>query len=253
MNNFIVYMHKNKINGKVYVGQTGQDPNKRWENGNGYKSCPRFWNAIQKYGWNSFEHIIVAKNLTLKEANLLEEKLIKDFDSTNPQNGYNIKFGGFNCKHSEETKKKIGESNKISQKDKKWSDHQREIMSKMFSGEGNPFYGKHHSEETKRKISEHRKGKLTGKEHPFYGKHHSKEDLKKMSDNRKSKGGKQVMCINTGQVFPTMMDAARWCGLTNSSTIGQVCNHVNKRKTAGKHPETGEKLEWRFFDNDRKE
>jgi hypothetical protein len=36
-------------------------------------------------------------------------------------------------------------------------------MSKKFSGEGNPFYGKHHTELTKQKISENRKGKLIGK------------------------------------------------------------------------------------------
>jgi hypothetical protein len=46
-------------------------------------------------------------------------------------------------------------------------------MSEKFSGENNPFYGKHHSEETKKKISESRKGKLIGKNHPMYGKNHS--------------------------------------------------------------------------------
>jgi len=54
MNNYTIYIHKNKINGKVYIGQTGQDPKKRWDNGNGYKTCSRFWNAIQKYGWDNF-------------------------------------------------------------------------------------------------------------------------------------------------------------------------------------------------------
>ena len=33
-----------------------------------------------------------------------------------------------------------------------------------------------------------------------------------------------------------MMDAARWCGLKTSSSIGQVCNKTGKQKTAGKHP-----------------
>lgn len=249
MNNFTVYIHKNKTNGKVYIGQTKQNPIKRWDNGRGYKDCSRFWNAIQKYGWDNFEHIILATDLTLEEANLLEEKLIKDYNSTNPQNGYNINFGGFNHNHSEETKRKIGESNKISQLNKKWSDHQREIISEKFSGKGNPFYGKHHTEETKKKISEHRKGKNVGNQHPFYGKHHSDDSLDKISNNRKSKGGKRVLCINTGEIFPTMMDAARWCGLTNSSSIGQVCNHTGKQKTAGKHPKTGEKLKWEFIDD----
>ena len=82
-------------------------------------------------------------------------------------------------------------------------------MSKMFSGDKNPFYGKHHSEETKMLISQKLKGKFIGQNHPFYGKHHSEENLIKMSKNRKGKGGKKVLCIETGEIFNCMMDAAR--------------------------------------------
>ena len=46
-----------------------------------------------------------------------------------------------------------------------------------------------------------------------------------------------------------MMDAARWCGLANACSIGQVCNKTGKQKTAGKHPITKEKLLWEFIDS----
>ena len=44
---------------KYYIGITSQAVNKRWKNGKGYKSSPYFYNAIQKYGWNNFEHNIL--------------------------------------------------------------------------------------------------------------------------------------------------------------------------------------------------
>ena len=246
-NNYCVYMHENKINHKKYIGQTSQKPEKRWDNGNGYVTSIKFYNAIQKYGWNNFNHIILKENLTLEEANLLEAELIKNLKTQDDNYGYNIASGGTNFKHSEETKKKIGAANHLALQGNKWSEEQRKIMSEMFSGENNPFYGKHHTKESKEKISKNRKGKCTGEEHPFYGKHHTEESLQKMSENRKSKGGKKVLCINTGEIFNTMMDAARWCGLKTACSIGQVCN--GKREVAGKHPETKEYLKWKFIEN----
>lgn len=247
---YCVYIHTNKINGKKYIGQTSQNPTKRWDCGRGYLTSPRFYNAIQKYGWENFEHEIIATNLTLEEANSLEDKLINEYKTQDDQYGYNIKGGGSHGAQSEETKRKIGEANHISLKGKPHSKEWSEKMSEMFTGEGNPFYGHHHTEETKRKISESRKGKYGGENHPMYGKKHTEEALQKISENRRSKGGKKVRCINTGEVFDTMMDAARWCGLKTSTSIGQICNKTGKRRTAGRHPITGEKLEWEFYDEE---
>lgn len=245
MNNYTLYAHKNKINDKIYIGQTKQKPEKRWgNNGEGYKTSNKFYLAIQKYGWDNFDHLILATNLTQDMANYLEEYYISFYGTTDDRFGYNITTGGKNFSHSEETKKKIGEANAVSLKGIKHSDAQNKKMSELFKGEGNPFYGKKHSDETKKKISESRKGKRTGLEHPMYGKKHSEDALEKMSQNRKGKGGKNVLCVNTGEVFNCMMDAARWCGLSNSSSIGAVCR--GEQKTAGKHPKTKERLVWKY-------
>ena len=54
-----IYMHTNKINGKKYIGQTFQNIEYRWrQDGSGYKGQP-FYNAIEKYGWDNFEHKIL--------------------------------------------------------------------------------------------------------------------------------------------------------------------------------------------------
>ena len=106
---YTVYMHKNKINGKVYIGITGQKPNVRWNNGTGYRGT-HFANAINKYGWENFEHIILFSNLTKDEACQKEIELIKEYSSTDCQFGYNLATGGeINCGYhlSEETKEKL--------------------------------------------------------------------------------------------------------------------------------------------------
>ena len=36
---YCVYAHINKVNGKMYIGQTCQDINRRWRDGDGYKGC----------------------------------------------------------------------------------------------------------------------------------------------------------------------------------------------------------------------
>lgn len=92
MKKYTVYIHKSPSN-KYYVGITGKTPQQRWGcEGYGYKTQKKFYRAIQKYGWNSFEHIIVATDLTLEQAYKMECELIIKYDSKN--NGYNADDGG---------------------------------------------------------------------------------------------------------------------------------------------------------------
>ena len=136
---YTVYIHKNKINQKIYVGLTKQTPQNRWrKNGEGYRSQNKFWSAIQKYGWNNFEHIIIKTNLTAEEAGQLEKDLIKSFNSI--QNGYNVDGGGVTPNHSPETIEKIrqaqlGEKSPLYQKplskEHTPSCHQHRILSTL--------------------------------------------------------------------------------------------------------------------------
>ncbi len=89
-----IYKHTNKINGKCYIGQTcRKNLNERWNNGKGYNGTV-FAKAIEKYGWDNFEHEIIEDNiLTQEEANEREQYWIEYYGSYG-ENGYNMTRGG---------------------------------------------------------------------------------------------------------------------------------------------------------------
>lgn len=92
MKNNKVYQHI-APNGKRYIG-IAESTEHRWRsNGIAYKTCPVFWNAIQKYGWDNIEHEVLIDGLTRKEAEDFEQYLIKEWNTKTP-NGYNITNGG---------------------------------------------------------------------------------------------------------------------------------------------------------------
>ena len=88
-----IYRHTNIHNGKVYIGITKQDVEKRWQNGHGYEGT-YFGRAINKYGWNGFKHEILISGLTTDEACGAEKLLIKLHKSDSREFGYNICEGG---------------------------------------------------------------------------------------------------------------------------------------------------------------
>ena len=161
---YIVYMHISPSN-KRYIGVTKQKPISRWRtDGSGYKDNKYFWNAIQKYGWDNFQHEILFENLTKEEAEQKEIELIAYYKSNQSKFGYNIANGG-NCVGtvSEETRLKISYANKHR------SEETREKLRQA-------MLGKKLSDETKRKMSESRMG------YKF-----SEESRKKISESRKGK------------------------------------------------------------------
>ena len=223
MKKYTVYMHISPSN-KRYVGITSTTVEQRWRNGKGYKSNEYFYRAIEKYNWNNFSHIIIAKGLTEDEAKWLEMELIKVWDSSNRDKGYNITLGGEGangCIRTEETKKKISETHK----------------------------GKVFSEETKKKMSENH-ANFKGENHPNYGKHLSEETRKKLSENHanfkgeKNPRAKSVICITTNAVFTTVKEGAIFYG-THSQSISKCCK--GKRKSAGKLAD-GTPLIWRYLE-----
>lgn len=225
---YCVYMHRNKINGKIYVGQTSLKPEKRWQKqGQGYNKQPYFWNAIQKYGWDNFEHEILTTNLSVHEVDKIEQYWISFFKSNNENFGYNLTAGGHGSHYlSEENLQRKRENANLYWASDKGLAQAKQHSQKMM-GENNPMYGKHHTEETKRKISE---SKL-GVKNPNYGKHFSQEHKTKISQSNKGKhnnsgeknpNAKKVICIETGEVYNTIKDASIGAGVSYKTMLRAV-------------------------------
>lgn len=75
-------------------------------------------------------------------------------------------------------------------------------------------------------------------------------DENKLIDREDRRNGwhikKQVRCKNTGEIFGSIKEAAQWCGLNSSSSIGSCCNNYKGFESAGKHPDTLERLQWEY-------
>jgi hypothetical protein len=57
---------------------------------------------------------------------------------------------------------------------------------------------------------------------------------------------KAVKCLTTGEIFPSCREASDWCKIPRQN-IHRCCK--GGRPSAGKHPETGEKLVWKYLED----
>lgn len=90
---YIVYKHTCP-NGKVYIGMTGLDLEKRWKDGFGYEDNRAFFHDIVKYGWDNIGHEILSTHED-KEAALREEAYqILLHKAVDHKHGYNFAQNG---------------------------------------------------------------------------------------------------------------------------------------------------------------
>jgi group I intron endonuclease len=114
-----MYLYKilNKNNGKAYIGQTINKPEIRFNYHTsrlkkGTHDNEYLQRSFNKHGIDSFMFYTILKTDDLESLNLYEEQFIKILRATDRNFGYNIRPGGLNTKHSEETKKKLSEKRK---------------------------------------------------------------------------------------------------------------------------------------------
>lgn len=210
----IIYLIRNKINNKCYIGQTsnkrgfeGRYPYQgqgiervykyyKWRKDNEKHYNDYLFKSIEKYGFDAFEvdekfDIAYSK----EELNEKEQWYIYLYNSTNREMGYNRQSGGNFYTYSPESRKKMSLSKQG-----------------VYNGENNPRYGAIVTEETRRKISKANKGRIISeqqrKEHSermrgegnsFYGKHHTEETINKVSKGNNYRA-KPVYCYEKEEI-----------------------------------------------------
>ena len=278
---YIIYCHINKINQKKYIGQTCQKPTKRWGyNGKNYEHNLYFYNAIQKYGWDNFQHIILEQNiLTQEQANKREKYWIKIYHSNDKEYGYNLTDGGnSNYSFNEQTRQKISNNLKIFYQThpiakQQQIDHLNNIRSLIkYSKQHNQHIsqalkGRKLSEQHKKKISQAHKGKKLSQEtkrkisEGNKGKKLSQETKRKISESNKGKihghqsqetiqkkikaHQKPIICITTNKIFNSIKEGAIYYNV-DASSISKVLK--GKRKSAGKNPINNQPLKWKYIE-----
>ena len=146
-----IYLIRNVVNHKVYVGQTKQSPQKRWNehiraSKSEVKRSPKLYNAINKYGLCMFDFEVISEvfGSTEKELkdklNRLEIYFINYYKST--EWGYNLTTGGNQVANTSETIMKISKTkqkkNKIEFGDRQYFPFNRKKAS--WSQEYEPGY-----------------------------------------------------------------------------------------------------------------
>lgn len=159
--------------------------------------------------------------------------------------------------HTEETRRKMRENHWDMRGEmnpnygKNFSAEHRRKLSEAKAGEKGYWYGKHLPEETRAKISAANKGRVLSEDalrrmaETKRGKKPSEETRKKLSDAHKGllTGGanpmaKAVVCIETGEIYASITEAAKAIGVRPES----LSNHIRgKTSCCGKR-------HWKYVD-----
>jgi group I intron endonuclease len=125
--NGIIYKITNKLNGKVYIGQTIQSFKRRIRSHKSHLHCQKHHNellqkAYNKYGWEAFEAEVI-EICDIEDIDAREKFWIDRYNATDRDFGYNFESGGNKLKkHSPLTIKKFilssrGGNNKVQAND----------------------------------------------------------------------------------------------------------------------------------------
>jgi group I intron endonuclease len=182
----IIYKLTNKVNNKVYIGQTRSSIKKRFSQHCETRNKTAIGLAIKKYGVDNFEYAILYENIeTLEELNKKEIECISLYNSICP-NGYNIEYGGKVIFANAESKSKISKA--LKGRKITWSKKISESVKKLWENEE---YRNSQIKQRHEKRGKYRKGIIKEKLKKKINKEELKKDyesfisLKEISDKHK--------------------------------------------------------------------
>ena len=237
-----IYLTTNLVNGKKYIGQHNGSIKDNY-----LGSGVLLVKAIEKYGKENFKKEIL-EECDITELDEKEKYWIAYYNALEDENFYNLSKGGqkgdgweaarrFFQRHPEKAQE-VYQRNYQNLKEwrKNNPDKVKENIEKMIQGSRD--YYNAHPEKRKEIVDKLQIAKEKWqKEHPEEVQQQIKNFIKAGSDANSQK----IKCINTGEIFPSISAAARHYN-TYQTNISKVLK--GERKSAGKHPITGEKLYW---------
>ena len=200
-----IYIITNLINGKQYVGQTINFKERKRNHLKTKNKKTHLYKAFKLYGLNNFkfeEFISVISNT--KNLYSLEMEIIQKLN-TYGGNAYNETFGGegtIGYRPTPNAIKKLKEA-RVGRK---------------------PSLGMIHSEETKALMRKQRQGK----NHPLFNK--KQKDVSKLKNLMSQKSRKEILCLNTGVIYPSIKSASRDLSIDQAHITGIFSGKYKKAK-----------------------
>lgn len=232
-NIFKVYAHISP-EGKLYIGMTSRSLNMRsGYQGKNYADNKELYLDIQKYGWNSFRHVILQDNLSESKAKSLEKYYISKYNSTNPKFGYNKTLGGEFHHTSQSTRDSLSTNSK-----RLWA--LDSFRSSVVEGNRQAKLNSSLSEDHKHKISEGLKEYYSTHESKRKGTHLTEEQKENLCGKQAWNRGlsketdKRVASISTslkGRKFTAVTKLAMSSSRKNKFESGYTPTWINNGQT----------------------